>query len=198
MLAIDMDAIDRLVENYLKSPVQPQPPKLPSTPQRIDRVVHLQIPEEVQLLKIQARWQEAIARAQTDDERIAATRRARIERAGLRLSVITPVAQGDVGSITYVYGGQLSGAMPLRQSSGECLECDTLIHLTHPCSPEDLLLREKNIKARRIYRYRVPKLDDAEWEAQEQPLRWPPTAQEYRDLLVLRNLQMRKAHQKWF
>lgn len=50
---------------------------------------------------------------------------------------------------------------------------ESLIHYTHPASPEELWLREHRVTCRFIYRFHVVELDDAEWAAQNEPrLEW--------------------------
>lgn len=189
-LTISGDAIAEMLEAYVRGQERPQPPAIAIEPRRIDRTVKLSPADEATVWGIQ-RDLGIDAGGVTHDDDLRAIVQYRAERlAKLRLSIITPIAQGDVSGITYVYGGELVGALTLAQPTGERLECDTLIHLSHPCSPEDLHLRELGIRARRIYRYHIPGLDDAPWARQGDVLRWPMTALEYRELLLERNQQM--------
>lgn len=185
-LVLSGDWIDRAIHAYVRSQPKRQSTVASVEPRRIDRAVKLGAAEEAKLAAIQRNFG-ADARGvsqEADSQAVFDYRNEQLAR--LRLSIITPIAQGDVSGITCVYGGELAGALTLEQPCGEALECDTLIHLSHPCSPEDLHLREMGIRARRIYRYHVPGLDDAAWARQNEPLRWPMTALEYRQLLALR------------
>jgi hypothetical protein len=88
----------------------------------------------------------------------------------LRMDIVRRIATQDVRGRTLVYGGELPGAEAVGSKP---VECDTLIHLSHALSADDLKERERGIQAQRILRYRIKGIDDVAWERQNQPAHWP-------------------------
>jgi hypothetical protein len=86
----------------------------------------------------------------------------------LRMRILHPIAFLDVKGRTLVYGGELPGAEAVGSKP---VECDTLIHLSHALSADDL--RERGIQAQRILRYRIEGIDGVAWDRQNQPAHWP-------------------------
>ena len=176
------ESIDRLVQTYRRQRQQPEPPpnldEMPSPwgTARLNRCLPVPPWANHKLLGYQARFIKLMEEAGDDRDR----RRELIDelqslRRSVRLRIIRATVQGDIiAHQTVVYGANvlqvpLEGALPLSEPTGEAMTVKRLIHLTHPTSPEDLYLREKNITCETIYRYRCPGLDDAEWNLQNEP-----------------------------
>jgi hypothetical protein len=187
------ESIDRLVQTYRRQRQQPEPPpEAPGRCIRLDRCLPVPPWANHKLLGYQARFINLMQEAGDDRDR----RRELIDelqslRRSVRLRIIRATVQGDIiAHQTVVYGANvlqvpLEGALPLSEPTGEAMSVKRLIHLTHPTSPEDLYLREKNITCETIYRYRCPGLDDAEWNLQNEP-RVLIDAIGYRELLEAR------------
>jgi hypothetical protein len=179
---------DRLVEAHIHNRADPAPPPTltaPPRPRRQDRRIILPPWAENKLLQLHRAFL-ALANDAGDD--IQAIRKAQCQwqhsRCRLRKAIIHDYAQADVvHGNTYCYGADLDGAHRLDQPTGEVIRCDRLIHYTHPVSPEDLALREARVWCVEVYRYHIPGLDDAQWQAQNEPLQ-PLTPDSYRELLV--------------
>lgn len=182
------EAIDRLIQVYLRNQLQPQPLPPASDPYRQDRVIPMPIWSQTLFLKHQRSFIQAMNDAGDDlGDQAKAIAAWQLFRRKLRLRIIRHLAQGDViPNDTVVYGGALDGARLLEAPTGEPIRVERLIHLTHPVSPEDLYLREYNIHCRSIYRYRCPGLDDGDWLAHNEP-RDRLDSRSYRQLLLERN-----------
>ena len=184
------EAIDRIIQSYLRVKRQPvpEPPPEPDC-YRQDRVIPMPVWAQTLLLKHRRSFVQAVAEAKDDvDAQGKAIAQWQAFRRSLRLRVIRHVAQGDViANDTVVYGGALEGARLLEAPTGETVRALRLIHLTHPVSPEDLYLREHNIHCSSIFRYRCPGLDDGDWHTQNEP-------RERLDAMSYRHLLMERAH----
>lgn len=186
-------AISRLIEAFLRSNKPPDPgPECPN-PIRRDRVIHITRAANLKLLEGHQKFLAAVDAAGDDlKARQAALEAWAQYRRSLRLELVLPAAEADVvqGS-TGCYGAELPGATTL-QNTGEIIRCDRVIHITHPVSPEDLHLRERNVWCKEIFRYHVPGLDDAAWNYQNEPLQ-TITPEGYRELLALRAARVKNA-----
>lgn len=181
-------AADRLIEAHIHNRTDPAPPPIfaaPPRPRRQDRRIILPQWAETKLLQLHRAFLALANEAGDDTQAIRkAQQQWQAHRLRLRNAVIHDYAQADVvyGN-TYCYGGDLEGAHRLDQPTGEAIRCDRLIHYTHPVNPEDLALREARVWCTEIYRYHLPGLDDAQWQAQNEPLQ-QLTPDSYRELLV--------------
>lgn len=70
----------------------------------------------------------------------------------------------------------------IPKPDGKARVVTSVIHLSHPTSPEDLYLRHQRIICDRIIRYHIPGLDDPEWIRQNEP-RSQMDARAWRELL---------------
>jgi hypothetical protein len=188
-LRIPLQTVDRLLEDGLNQPDLTSPVKtlLTTTAERIDRVIDL-IPDlQLKALQISNQFQADWAAAGDDRgmERLARRRQLEAQRE-LRLEAIAPYVMADIvyGS-TLLYGLRFEGVIPLQYPDGKAYVVKSLIHQSHPATPEDLYLREVRAVAEKIYRYRVPGLDDGDWFRQNEP-RSTLDAQGWRKLLAAR------------
>jgi len=194
-LTIDVDAVLRHLEANPRpaediNPAE-EPPQPTQQPERIDRIIPLSesygavaraITEkherQLEMLALHSEPEAAFT------DLIRSTVRARLE---LRSRIIEPWIEGDIkAGSTLVYGRrEFSGAECLLYPDGKLRDVEALIHDDHPVSPEDLFLREHRTNAKRIYRYRIERLDDQEWAFQNDLLN-PLDAQGWRELLTQR------------
>lgn len=189
-LHVKAESLDPLVEEYMQamSKAEPDDPVDRPDPSRRDVTVHIPDWARLELMEHQAKFIDDYANAQTKDQQLGAVQAWKDYRNKLRIDLITPIAQGHViHGHTCCYGGTLEGAQTLTEITGEQIRCDRLIHLTHPVSPEDLLMRESRVWCSSIVRYRVPGLDDAAWVAQNEPLQ-DINPETYRELLFWRKM----------
>ena len=163
-ILLDLDTIDRL-----KAPPTTQPEFIQTT--RRDVEIQLSPDSNLQSLQIDAEFTQDWANAEGDREleRIARAKHIKA-KAELREQIITPYVledclEGDV----LLYGGDILLAYCRSFPDGRAWTVDKLIHFSHPGSPEELYARERRVTAREIIRYRVPGLDDADWERQNEP-----------------------------
>ena len=163
-ILLDLGAIDRL-----KAPPTTQPEFIQTT--RRDVEIQLSPESNLQSLQIDAEFTRDWANAEGDREleRIARAKHLRA-KAELREQIITPyVLEECMAGKILLYGGDILLAYCLPFPDGRAWTVDTLIHFSHPGSPEELYVRERRVTAREIIRYRVPGLDDAAWERQNEP-----------------------------
>lgn len=193
-LKIPIVVLDRLIEEGLKNPdtaLSPQPSALSPQPpaERIDRVIELSSQQQIALMQIENQFQiDWLESDGSEDLQRKARRTQQIAKRQLRDDIVLPYATGDlVISSSLVYGAMLPMVASLGYPDGRAFTVEALIHFSHPTSPEDLYLREKRVTAKRIYRYRIPGLDDAEWMRQNEP-RGPLDAKGWRDLMRTRLL----------
>lgn len=153
-------------------------------PERIDRFIRLEPSDRLELLKLRATMLDAsMGVSQQEKESIY---QAFLDSCRLmRDFIVAEAAEQDCQPPTLVYGARLPKATTISPDTRP-RQCHTLIHATNPENPEDLHLRELNIQCDRIIRYRVEEMDDAAWERQNQPLRWPLTPLDFRELAYAR------------
>lgn len=180
-MSIPMGAVDKQIEAYLRSqPTAPAPDSaaLEYAPQRIDREIALTPVEEAERLKIEAQFLAAT-------DKTAGYRAMMTARDALRTTAVLRNIPLDVQGLTLIYGLAHDKCLTIG-CDGIHRHCHTLIHGTHATNPEDEYLRELQVTCDRIVRYYVPGLDDGRWQLLNQPLRWPMTPQEWRQLLLAR------------
>ena len=178
--AVDTAIATRLRRNRQHVTTAPETPTEPALPERLDIAISLDpgSPAQVQAMQAKAQW---IADTHAGIRNATKIYHGRLQviRDGLVLAHAMQAIEGK----TLAYGAHIPGAR-LVQLDGIPRRCNTLIHLTHPTSPEELFLREAQIECDRIYRYHVPGLDDAAWSHQNELLRWPPDARDLRTIAV--------------
>jgi len=170
-LQVQMTHIDDLIIQQLRQNPAPEPPERIAPPERIDRVILLDNSQEIERAQIEANFLEAWEAASNPEAQTEAYEQRNRERRELRLRAISPFVQLDVlPERTLVYGtGRFDFAECIPRYDGRSRQVHTLIHHTHPTSPEELWLREHKVIAERIIRYRIKGLDDADWDRQNQP-----------------------------
>ncbi|MDA0673807.1 MAG: hypothetical protein O3C67_08920, partial [Cyanobacteria bacterium] len=158
----------------------------PAPPERITRQVPLGPSEELEFLGYKSQFLEAMVVADGAESRAIAYQEFQDQCRLLRDRIVAEAAKADCGEPpVLVYGARLPRATAIVPDTRP-RQCHTLIHATNPESPEDLYLRELNIRCDRIIRYRVAVLDDAAWARQNEPLRWPLAASDLRELAYAR------------
>lgn len=158
----------------------------PAPPERVTRQIPLVPAEELEFLRYKSQFLEAMVLADGAESRAIAYSEFQDQCRLLRDRIVAEVAKTDCGEPpVLVYGARLSGATAIVPDTRP-RQCHTLIHATNPESPEDLYLRELNIRCDLIIRYRVAVLDDAVWARQNEPLRWPMDALALRELAYAR------------
>lgn len=174
-LRFDADFIDdRMIEamevERILEETKPQPRQF-SKPVRVDTALELDSEGNIELLQIEASFLEAWQDANGDQDvlRQAQANRQRLRRK-LRLDFLDSIIRRSVvGGDTLIYGLEVNGAVCLEEADGNTHEVEVLIHATHPASPEDLYLRERQVQCDRILRWRIPGLDDGDWMRQNEP-----------------------------
>lgn len=169
-LSISLDWIDEQVADGLKR----RPRSLSGEPvpvERIDRQLYLSTEDEQAYAQIDADYLEDwLAADGNPREADAIAERRRMQLRNLRLQVVDKFIRYDIQGKTLIYGDRsFPKADYLIFPDGAAHAVETLIHYTHPGSPEEEWLRERRITAQRIIRYRVPPLDDAAWIGLNQP-----------------------------
>jgi hypothetical protein len=149
--------------------------------QRIDHDIILTPDQCNQLTGIGIRFNADLERAGDDvNAQIDAAIAYGKAKAQMRWAIVTPLAE----SIMAQSPSQL--IYKSQYPDGRSYFVRSLIHLTHPASPEELWLREHRVTAKSIYRFHVVGLDDAEWDAQNEPRReWGDRV--WRELLLGRS-----------
>ena len=196
-VTVGMDHVDQMVERSLTATPLPAPTE-PRDPQRIDRDIPI-TPDHLRLYNLILEGYSREFASADGSQILLKAAKARREQGihDLRMSLIRPIAVKDVQGSTCVYGGSLEGATTIGREHRP-KECDTLIHLTHPISPDDLLERESRPLAKRIVRYRILGLDDAAWERQNQSASWPLDPDAWDNLIFSRwNQAVSVAHTVW-
>ncbi|MBD2019323.1 hypothetical protein H6F43_03885 [Leptolyngbya sp. FACHB-36] len=190
-LRVSLDVVDRMISRSLERSTPPPPHVLtPAPPERIDRTIDLTQAQQLQLLEIDLQFQSDWIASENREAERAARRSWQQAKEMLRRQVITPLITADATGSTLIYGfgHHASSITVLDSPDGKRYQVDTLIHASHPVSPEDLYLRELRVEAGRIIRYRIPGLDDAAWMKQNEP-RGPLDPQAWRSLLTLKQGQ---------
>ena len=169
-IVVTLDAIDKVLEDYLNEQEVEEIPQRETV--RTDRVIHMTDAVRLELLAVEASfvrdWN--AAEAERVLEQIAIDDR-RIAKQQLRSRILLPHVLNDIDpASTIVYGDGIEVCPCLEVPDGKERSVEKLIHYAHPCSPEELKLRESRIIANEIIRYRVPGLDDAEWMRQNEPI----------------------------
>lgn len=187
LLTIPLTAIDDALVAALQgtTPLDdtPQPSSTQVEPQRITRTIPLPDAAKLQLLQLKA---SLIADSAEEGRRSFAYQDFQEGCRLLRNSIVAEAAKEDCDQPpTLVYGARLEGATAIVPDTRP-RQCHTLIHCSNPETPEDLHLRELNIRCDRIIRYRVEELDSAAWSRQNEPLRWPLDAEDFRGLAYAR------------
>jgi hypothetical protein len=170
-LKIALDLIDDLIVQELRTPPA-APVAIPQEePTRIDRTISMDMAQEIQLAQIEvdflADWETAQGDRAAEN---AAFKKRAIAKKMLRSRVLTPLVQMELSpESNLAYGGFFDRATCLDWPDGKARTAHTLIHFSHPSSPEELWLREQRVNCRLILRYQIPGLDDAEWIRQNEP-----------------------------
>jgi hypothetical protein len=185
-LTVPLDAVDQVLVAALQdaAPLTPeaQPSSTQVEPQRITRRISLEGSNQLEFLSLKAKFLEASAAATDSEARGIAYQKFQDGCRLLRDRMVAEVAKADcLETPTLVYGARLPGATAIVPDTRP-RQCHTLIHATNPASPEDLYLREMNIRCDLVIRYQVAVLDDAVFSRQNEPLRWPMAASDFREL----------------
>ena len=166
-LSVSLDVVDRAIAHSLDAPDM-TPPKEPHVTLRDDRAIALTPEQELELAAIHADHAAAFFAAGGDRalER-EAWRIRHWEQQSLRQRAIAPYLRQDASDgFTLVYGdcrpflADDTGVLVLECPTGRPLTCHTLIHFTHPASPEERAFREWNVTSDRVISYWVEGIDD--------------------------------------
>jgi hypothetical protein len=138
--------------------------------QRIDHTIVMTI-EQLNYLK----WLGDRLTEEIEGDEIKAIIKYGISKVNLRNAIIQDLVgdilrqRGQDGSVL-IYGNLQgwAGAEILPYPDGRSRNVHSLIHFSHPASPEELWLREHRVRSTFIYRFHIPGLDDAEWAAQNE------------------------------
>lgn len=175
-LSVDLNHIDTLIESSMEKKARSRsqfeiPPSAIPPVERIDRVIFMTAEHQLELLKIDTEYEMAFSNADGVWERIEKAREEHLAaKRHLRLDILAVFVSIDTSGLTLIYGDRLfDSAVVLDNPDGRARTVDTLIHYTHPVSPEELYLREQRVSAKRIIRYQVPGLDDGDWMRQDEP-----------------------------
>lgn len=143
---------------------------------RIDHNIILTSEQKNYLSGLGLRLEMDLTAAGDDDRKaLAAYTVYQLAKAKLRDEIITPIAQAidkqSPKSLIYTHT-----PTPFKRKSdcmvypdGRSHFVHSLIHFSHPSSPEELWLREHRVNCRYRYRFHIVELDDAQWNAQNEP-----------------------------
>ncbi|NER78441.1 MAG: hypothetical protein F6K42_02470 [Leptolyngbya sp. SIO1D8] len=187
-IEVPLTAIDKAIQSYLEeksSAVAESILPKPTEPERIDKRLVLSPVEETQKTGIEAEFLANTIGADAEQKQAAYNNFIEAQRL-LRQEVVLRAIRLDAEPDTLVYGLNIPGVSFIRWPDGIHRRCKTLIHGTHPVTPEEEYLRELQVTCDRIIRYYVPGLDDAAWQRLNQPVYWPMNPQDWREL-CLRN-----------
>jgi len=187
-LRISLDLVDSKIVEALEISPTPLPTPQKFSPTRTDFTLELDTANQARLAEIELVYLQEWEAANGDlDAQDIAYRDMRTAKKALRSQFLTSLIEAAAGPGTLVYGGWFANATCLERPDGQWRRVETLIHFTHPVSPEDLYLRECRVTCDRIIRYHIPGLDDAEWIRQNEP-RQRLDAAKWRSLLLQRHL----------
>lgn len=189
-VAVPLSAIDQANETWLEStPLDSAAEESTEVePTRIDRTIVLTDAENTKRMKVDADFLAAIAQARTEDDRLKSYQEQRNAYSQIRQEAVSRNIPADAQGKTLIYGPHFVNGSTIA-ADGIFRTCSTLIHATHPVSPEDEYLREAQVQCDRIVRYRVLGIDDGQWQLINQPLHWPMTAEDWRQMLLARDRQ---------
>lgn len=169
-LRVNLGLAEQVMIDNMDQSIDRMPDEPDSMPTRFDRVIPLTIEQSSEWLTIGHEFARQYNQAVTLEEKRSIVGARDRTSQQFRYRVIKPHIEADLPADrveAVIFGGDFPTS--IESPDGMRRYCTMLVHASHPTSAEELYLREAQTVCQRIFRYRIPGVDDAEWIRQEEP-----------------------------